>query len=154
MTCTKILQTTTYYHFNFPISLKRFTLSLTTIKFSAFSSSSLFNNDITGLPAELNSLSLLELAAWTVYTKWTAKTKLRLYFRTSYKSKWNMLVRAACMHCHETKCPLLTAFFLFSLSFFLSLCPGYFFLKEVLSHTKNKIWGEKKFGGPPLTVTL
>ena len=40
----------------------------------------------------------------------------------------NMLVRAACVRCHGTKCPLLTAFFLFSLS------------SEVVTNLSNNHW--------------
>ena len=51
----------------------------------------------------------------------------------------------------RTEWPLLTAFF--SLSLFLSSPPFTFLtgvLHGVLTHKKNKIWGEeKKIGGPP-----
>ena len=67
------------------------------------------------------------------------------------------LVRAACVRCHGTKCPLFMAFF--SLSFFSlrlllfsqkELSKGSEILCGLLSHTKNKICGNNKFGGPPL----
>ena len=69
---------------------------------------------------------------------------------TLYKYK---LVRAACVRCHGTKCPLLTAFF--SLLSSLSLSPDVTFLPERVivgvrnfawgfNSQKNKIWGQKK----------
>ena len=57
----------------------------------------------------------------------------RLYYK---------LVRKACLHCHGTKRPLLTAFF--SLSFFLSLSPTLTFLQEgVIVGFQNFEWGLK-----------
>ena len=64
----------------------------------------------------------------------------------------NWWVRAACVCCHGTKGPLLTAFFLL----FLFLSPTLTFLQEgvmvgfrnlhgVLSHKQNKIWDISKF---------
>jgi hypothetical protein len=66
-------------------------------------------------------------------------------------------VRAACMCCHRTKCPLLTVFFLFLyFSIFLS-SPTLTFLQEgvivgfrdfawIFKSQKNKVW-LKKIGG-------
>jgi hypothetical protein len=44
---------------------------------------------------------------------------------------WYLLARAVCVHCHGTKCPLLTALFLYSLSFFLSPRRVLFSQKEL-----------------------
>ena len=61
-----------------------------------------------------------------------------------------MLVRAACMRCHGTKCPLFTLFFSLSLPPLLFSHKWAEILRRVLTHKINKIWGEKKtIGGPP-----
>ena len=71
------------------------------------------------------------------------------------KNVSGILVRAACVHCQGTKCPLLTAFFL---SFFLS--PTLTFLQEGFivgfrnfawgfMSQKNTSWRKKKIGTPP-----
>ena len=63
------------------------------------------------------------------------------------EAPWQSLKIGSCglreLCCHGIMCSLLTAFF----SFFLM---GYEILHGVLSHKKNKILGENKFGGPPL----
>ena len=69
-----------------------------------------------------------------------------------------LLVRAACVRCHGTKCPLLMA--LFSLSFLSFFTPLLLFSQKelskgseilcgVLSHKKKNIWGKTKIGTPP-----
>jgi hypothetical protein len=65
------------------------------------------------------------------------------------------LVRAACVHSHGTKCPLLTALFLFLSSFRrLTFLPegviiGFQNCAWGLKSHKN-YWGTKKIGGPPM----
>ena len=56
-----------------------------------------------------------------------------------YSSQHLTLVRAACVCCHGTKCPLLTAFFL---SFFLSTCVT-FLPGGVLLGLQNFAWSPK-----------
>ena len=64
-----------------------------------------------------------------------------------------LLVRAACVRCHGTKCPLLTAFFLF-LSLRVTFLPegvivGFWNFEYDFKSQKNKIWGGKQIGGLP-----
>jgi hypothetical protein len=66
---------------------------------------------------------------------------------------YDKLVRAACVRCHRTKCPLLTAFFLLSSLCFTflpeGLIVGFWSVAWGLSHKKIG-FGVKTFWGAPL----
>ena len=124
---------------------------------------------------ECNIVVRLKYCAWVLQAK--QSVYLRYWFeRSASDQRSKLLVRAACVHCHGTKCPLLMAFLVqaacmrchrtkclllsafFLVFFFISFRSTYFSFRRgylrvlkfsgVLTHRKNKILGETKFGGP------
>ena len=97
-------------------------------------------------PTKCSKLSEMTMECRQYSGLWIAVSRHREW---GPPSPWTELVQAACVRCHETKCPLLTALFLFiSSSFFLSffLSTSLTFLPEGFivgfwSHHKNTIWG-------------
>ena len=103
-------------------------------------------SDITIFFRILHSAELSWECSWKVLLVPVYKLTSKLSVVKLEKTCANILVWAACLRFHGTKCPLLRPFFF--LSFF--LCPPVTFLPEgVESHIYNKIWGETEFGEPP-----